>query len=224
MHNDENRDFDYDRTFEDAAQKLVKSLNNDNNSTVEKRKTATRRALNAVLAARHAGLTDAGITAWMLHFSRYGAAVLIQNQWRRFIWGASENTELREDEEVELETTLADIREKVHGNTWALREMCDCYDENFRRVFSQVEKFQEENAQLKQQLKDLHDRSNSVVSGQEASAAKTTPQSADDWRAVFAAGHLECAERCNRRALSAPPTGKRAQLEKMAWRPPRLLR
>ena len=127
--------------------------------------------------------------------------------------------ELSEDEEVKLETALADIREKVHGVTSVLSEMCDYYDENFRRVFSQVEKFQEENAQLKQQLKDLHDRSNGVVSGQEASAAKTTPQSADDWRDVFAAGHLECAERCNRRALSAPPTGKRAQLEKMAWRP-----
>lgn len=127
--------------------------------------------------------------------------------------------ELSEDEEVALDTALADIREKVHGNSWALREMCDCYDENFRRVFSQVEKLQEENVQLKQQLKGLHDTPNGVLSGQEVSTANTTPQSADDWRAVCAAGHLECAERCNRRALSAPPTGKRAQLEKMAWRP-----
>ena len=127
--------------------------------------------------------------------------------------------ELSEDEEVALNTALADIREKVHGNSWALREMCDCYDENFRRVFSHVEKLQEENTQLKQQLKDLHDRLSGVMSGQEASTANTTPQSADDWRAVFAAGRRECAERCNLRALSAPPTGKRAQLEKMAWRP-----
>ena len=126
--------------------------------------------------------------------------------------------ELSEDEEVKLETALADIREKVHGVTSVLSEMCDCYDENFRRVFSQVEKFQEENAQLKQQLKDLHERLSGGVSGQEASTANTTPQSADDWRAVFV-GHRECAERCNQRALSAPPTGKRAQLEKMAWRP-----
>ena len=128
--------------------------------------------------------------------------------------------ELSDDEEVALETALADIREKVHGNTWAFaREMCDSYDENFRMIFSQVEKLQEENAQLKQQLKDLHDRPSGVAAGQEANTANTTPQSADDWRAVFAAGRRECAERCNRRALSAPPTGKRAELEKMAWRP-----
>ena len=139
--------------------------------------------------------------------------------------------ELSEDEEVKLETALADIREQVHGVTWVLREMCDSYDGNFRKVFSQVEKLQEENVQLKQQLKDLHATTvllasalagltaARVAAGQEASPANTSPQSADDWRAVFAAGRRECAERCNRRALSAPPTGKRAELEKMAWRP-----